>query len=102
MTREEIKKEYRVIAGIIVSRGKYQGEPVYVPYYALLVIEGLSDRVESDDLGAVDPTGDTYIFEIDASDVEMWPELAGVKTLRLWQDDTGLVRHGIERARVIA
>lgn len=81
MTREEIERMHRVIAGRIVSPGKFEGEPVYVPAYWDLGLEGGADL---DDGGA-------FVFQIDASDVERWPELRDVKTLRLVEDDNGFV-----------
>lgn len=81
MTRDQVEVEYRVVSGIIVSRGKFELEPVYAPHYWEMGLEGTADK---DD-------GDTYTFRIDASDVEAWPELAGVKILRLHADDRGFV-----------
>lgn len=101
MTREEVEKEYRVVAGVIVSRGKFEGEPVYVPAFWQLALEGGFDDVETVGEGEFAEVH-TFAFKIDASDVERWPELAGVRTLRLWEDDNGFVHHGVEKVEVPA
>jgi hypothetical protein len=82
-TREEIGVQFRVIAGLITSPGKFEGQPVYVPHYWDLGLEGSADEGDEDG----------FTFKLDASDVERWPELAGVKTLRLAESDFGFVHH---------
>jgi hypothetical protein len=81
MTREEIEQEYKVIAGIITSPGKFEGESVYAPHYWNLGLEG----------GADEDDGESYVFHLDSSDVLVWPELSSVRTLRLIEDDNGFV-----------
>lgn len=90
MTRAEIEASYRVVNGIIVSPGPYALLPVYAPHYVELGSNGSSDRIEAEH------DGPTFVFEIDASDVEHWPELSTVKTLRLWFGSDGFVFVGRE------
>lgn len=91
MTRDQIEAEYRVVNGLIVSRGKFQGEPVYAPHFHELVQLGGADATEPLSGGNGDPDDMTYVFEIDASDVEAFVELQNVTTLRLWEDEHGFV-----------
>jgi hypothetical protein len=82
MTREEIEAEYVVRGGIIVSPGKFEGQPLHAPHFWALGLEGAADE---DD-------GECYAFHVDSSDVERFAELAGVRTLRLVEDANGFVR----------
>jgi hypothetical protein len=88
MTREEIEKEYRVVGATIISPGKFEGCPVYTPAFWDLGIGGTADEADT-----VELDGDTraFVFHIDASDVERWPELQGVRKLRLVEDGNGFV-----------
>lgn len=45
MTRKEIEAAYTVVNGIIRSPGKFEGEPVWAPYYweAYLINHGTSE-----------------------------------------------------------
>lgn len=88
LTRAEIEKMYKVENGIIKSPGKFEQEPVYVPYYWDLVLDGGPDEQVDDEDGTVHA-----IFEIDMTDVEMWPELGITRKLDLWEDSQGFVRH---------
>lgn len=86
MTREEIEGQYRVESGIIRSPGKFEGTPVWAPFYWDLSLEGCADDEECDEHDTL-----VEVFDVDSSDVEMFPELSGVKQVRLWSDDQGFV-----------
>lgn len=86
-TKNEILKDYVVVAGIIMSPGRFQGAPTYVPFYWEL---GLDGNADADD-------GETYTFKLDASDLAFWPELEGCIAVRLWTDDLGFVKYGLEK-----
>lgn len=79
--RDDILKEYRVENGIIRSPGKFEGEPIYVPYFWDMYLIGFSDE---DD-------GDVITFHVCSDDVTEFPELAGRDSVRLYQRDDGFV-----------
>ena len=82
MTRRDIESSYTVDAnGIIRSPGKFEGEPVYVPYFWDAYLEGFADE---DD-------GEVLTFRVTAEDRAEFPELDGVTTVRLWETDQGFV-----------
>ena len=81
MTRADIIAEYDVDThGTIRSPGKFEGEPVYAPYFYDALMNGFAD----DDDGVAS-------FNIDANDIKEFPELANVKRLRLWESEQGFV-----------
>jgi hypothetical protein len=88
LKRSDVEKNFKVIGGLIKSPGKFEDEPIYVPYFWQIGLEGCADQ---------DRDGD-FVFHIDASDVEMWPELRNITRLQLWEDDNGFVRHIIVKA----
>jgi len=81
MTRQEIETSYRVENGVIRSPGKFEGEPVYVPYFWQFYLEG----------GAEDDDGETLTFHVTDEDRAMFPELANVRHVFLWESDDGFV-----------
>ena len=81
LTREEVLAAYKVENGCIVSPGKFEREPVYVPAYWYEALEGFFD---DDDDGV-------FVFSLTESDRDMWPELGGAQKLYLEESDTGFV-----------
>jgi len=43
MTRAEILAQYEIKDGIIVSPGKFEGEPLYAPYFYSIWLDGGAD-----------------------------------------------------------
>ena len=84
MTRDEILELYKVVNGKIVSPGKYEGEPAYVPYYWGLVLENMQDEIVDEEIGL-------YAFDLDSVDHAMWPELAGFTHLEIAEGSDGFV-----------
>lgn len=82
MTREEIENEYAIVDGRIQDPGKFEGEPVYTPYFWDAFLNGI---VDEDD-------GETLVFNLTAEDREEFPELEAFKQVLLWEDDQGFVR----------
>jgi hypothetical protein len=88
VTKESILAEYAHKDGRITSPGKFEGEPVFAPYYWSLGLEGFAN---SDD-------GSVYHFRFKTSDPDytLWPELQAwlgrKRTLKLREDDQGFVR----------
>ena len=81
MTRNEILESYKVENGRIVSPGQFEGEPIYVPYLWDSYLNG----------GADDDDGEILTFDIADDDIAVFPELAGIKTVRLYQRSDGFV-----------
>lgn len=82
LAREE-NGGYRVLDRTIVTPGKFEGCPSYVPFYWNL---GLNGSADEDD-------GEAYRFELNDIDWAMWPALDGVKHLTLVEDGNGFVHH---------
>lgn len=81
MTRKEIESQYQTRDGRIVSPGKFEGEAVYAPYFYDAMLNG----------GGTDMEDGILSFDIEASDVAEFPELADVSQVLLQEDDQGFV-----------
>lgn len=81
MTRKEIEQEYDVVNGIIRSPGRFEGAPVYVPYFYDIYLNGGADRDDGRVLG----------FDVTAADKAEFPELKGRRTVKLVEQDIGFV-----------
>lgn len=90
MTRDDVLADYRVQDGYIVSPGKFEGEPVYAPYFWSLALEG----------GAVEDDIDGGLrVEVAPEDMREFPELANVRAVCLWECDCGFVRVALDYLR---
>jgi len=86
MTRTEIINDYQVDSnGVIRRPGKFEGEPLYVPYFWERGTEGFADLDENGVFG----------FEVLNADTVIFPELEGINTLALEKSDSGFV-HSVE------
>jgi hypothetical protein len=74
MTREECE-----IA--VQGPGKFEGEAAYVPYYWDAYLNGMADRDDGKILG----------FDVTAEDRQLFPELKGRRTVRLYQREDGFI-----------
>jgi len=81
MTREDIEQDYTIENGIITNPGKFEGEPVYAPYFYDAYLNGMADY---DD-------GDEMWFDITADDRAMFPEIGEATRAILSIDDNGFV-----------
>lgn len=63
--RQEIEEEYKVRDGVIESAGRFEGAPVFAPYFFALWEEGLADN---DD-------GESARFVVTAADLDVFPEI---------------------------
>lgn len=84
MTRAEIENHYKVENGIIRDPGKFEGEPIYAPYFWDNVLEGACDFSINDENTKI------YIFEISSYESE-FPELSDVVGVSIWEDSDGFV-----------
>lgn len=80
---KRIRADYTVDAeGRITDPGRFEGEPIYVPYFWELSMDGMADW---DD-------GHAFGFRLTPEDRAQWPELPKRRrTINLWQRDDGLV-----------
>lgn len=85
---QQVREQYNTEHGLIRDPGKFEGEPIYVPYFWRMALEG-----------AADDEGCTLKIPIDKQDRKLFPELAKKqRVIRLYEDDQGFVR---ESARPI-
>lgn len=87
-TRQEIEAEFTTDpqTGLIGDLGKFEREPLYVPYFWFQTLEGGGDE----DYGALQG------INLTAEDFATWPELTAAKwsvgdTLWLYESDSGFV-----------
>jgi hypothetical protein len=86
MNRTEITDSYTVENGMIVSPGKFEGGPIFAPYFS----EAASDGEEISFIG--DPNGDyASLVEIDADDRREFPELGSAKYVLVTESYQGFV-----------
>lgn len=77
----------RIEGGLMESGpGKFEGEPRYAEHYWNKVLEGCADREDVDEDGRP-----VALFKINETDVQLFPELADVERLMLWEDEFGFV-----------
>jgi hypothetical protein len=84
--REDVNKTlkdygYKIERGIIVSPGKFEGEPYYAPYYYDIAMDGFADE---DD-------GETWIFYLSDEDKRAISEFKKYYSLEIYVDDNGFV-----------
>lgn len=86
MTRAEIESEFDIQDGIIKDPGKFEGEPVYAPYFYVL---GMDSGADEDVYGADDTIHS--VFFITDEDREQFPELKEeeIEALHVWEGETG-------------
>lgn len=86
MTRAEIESEFDVRDGVIKDPGKFEGEPVYAPYFYVL---GMDSGADEDVYGADDTIHS--VFFITDEDREQFPELKEeeIEALHVWEGETG-------------
>lgn len=67
---------------IIADPGKFEEEPLYVPYFWNLLLNGMSDPDDS--------------FEIEDSEHQAFPDLCGFTRICLCEDDNGFIYHELQ------
>lgn len=63
------------------TSGKFNGQPLYAPYFWEQVKQGLAD----------DKYGNTYVFDITAKDIKQFPGLDRYDVVKLYDDGNGFV-----------
>jgi hypothetical protein len=76
--------EYTVRDGIITDLGKFEGEPLYVPAFWEHVLDGFGDTHYDGDTA-------TDFFVVNDEDRRVFPGLADVYGLALWETTHGFV-----------
>lgn len=79
--RQMIESEYEIKDGVIKSPGKFEGEPIYAPYFYDAYLNGMAD----------DDDGERLKFDVTAEDREEFPELQNIDLVILWEDGSGFV-----------
>jgi hypothetical protein len=88
MTRQEIEQAYTIDKrGTIVSPGKFEGEPIYAPYFFYGSLDGYSEEFYYGE-GA----SSEYLIEVTDEDRAMFPELdATTAFVAIGNSDSGHV-----------
>ena len=81
MKRSEILAQYTVQNGIIKNPGQFDGEPIYLPHYWDIYLNGGADRDNGQIIG----------FDISADDKLEFPELKNRRTIRMIQTESGFI-----------
>jgi hypothetical protein len=77
--------------GTITSVGKYQGQPLYVPYFwQYIIANDMFDRVDTTH-GYL-----AYVIKISKEDTSLFPQLGNFTELRFWLGATGFVYHSAQ------
>lgn len=87
MKRKEIEETYQIGDGgrfsapVITSPGKFEGEPIYVPYFWDEYLE----------FGADEDQHNILVFIVNEEDRDQFPELKVGDRIGLIQDDQGFI-----------
>ena len=86
MTRKEIEEQYEITKdGFISTFGKFEMEPVYVPYFWDFYLNGFED--DTDSFNSISISG----YVVTEKDREEFPELEGIYGVALYEDYQGAV-----------
>ena len=91
LTREEIETIYQTKRGIIISPGKFEGEPLWCPYFYIAGTEGFAHDTYDGTDGCTEPVGATWVFVVTDDDRREFPELRGIHTVEIHEDSQGFV-----------
>jgi hypothetical protein len=81
--------------------GRFEGEEDWTPYFYEFYLNGDPGEYEEPeecqdcecqdcmDCGAMD--NPVSVYDVEPEDIAIFPELAGVKQVRLWQTDSGFI-----------
>lgn len=81
MTRSDILTHYKVEGGVIRSPGKFEGEPLYVPYFWDAFMNGMADSDHQGILG----------FDVTEEDKKEFPELKRRRVVKLSEREDSFV-----------
>lgn len=101
MTRAKLEKQYNVNKhGLIITPGKFQGEPLYVPYFYEHIMDGSGNEVfdtcehedhSEDECDCMDLNLLYTEFDITDDDIREFPELQGYSQIRIGVTEIGFV-----------
>lgn len=86
-TRAELEREYATKDGIIRNPGKFEGEPLWVPYFWVQGLDGCANL----DVDGEDGSPPIWAFQVTDEDRTQFPELAKVYAVALEESDHGFV-----------
>lgn len=90
-TRGEIEARYEILNGRIVSPGKFEGEPIWLPYFWNLALDGAGIVSEFEEGTPVNT------FTVQSEDFDIFPELTDIRAngqqvaISVWQNDLGFI-----------
>lgn len=77
--------------GTITSIGKYQGQPLYVPYFwEFIIANDLFDGLDTT-YGYL-----AYVVKISREDASLFSQLENFTELRFWLGDNGFIYHSAQ------
>lgn len=79
--------------GVIQSPGKFEGEPIYVPYY--WEMDGEDDEIIGNDKLI-------RIFYVGEWEASQFPELSTSNVVYLWEDELGFIHSYIRREEIMS
>lgn len=74
--------------GVIVSPGKFEGQPAWLPPFWEAVLDGFCDGEYEEPDGTM-----VAVFELDDQDKQRFPIMAKSHELEVWEDGQGFVRY---------
>lgn len=74
--------------GVIVSPGKFEGQPSWLPPFWEAALDGFCDVEYEEPDGTM-----VAVFELDAQDKQRFPIMATSRELEVWEDGQGFVRY---------
>jgi len=77
---KEKERILRACDDCVSHPGKFEGEPIYSPYFYELSLNGMGELVGE---------GNEQAFELEALDFYLFSELEGVELILTWQDEAG-------------
>jgi hypothetical protein len=81
ITRDQILNTYETENDTITTPGKFEGEPIYTPYFYELAMNGAGNII----------TANSVVFTLAKSDTDQFPSLKGFKNVELTVSPSGFV-----------
>ena len=86
----DFANEFSVNAGGGINNpGKFEAEPLYVPYFWNMAMNGCGEDYTHEDGTHI------TVLEIDATDKENFIDLVGFSRIELWESSQGFVFHNL-------
>lgn len=96
VSRLELERDYSTRDGLISSPGKFEGEPLFVPYFYDIAMNGFGVAIYGGGEDGLELDGEW--FAIEDGDREAFPELENARFVVLWYSSDGFVSHELTDA----